>query len=312
MKNKKIAILIPCYNEDKTIAKVVSDFKKELSNSDVYVYDNNSTDNTYSEALKAGAIVRSVKEKGKGNVLRNMFIDIDSDLYVIVDGDNTYPAENINDMLEVMLKSKADMIVGDRHSNGSYKKENERPMHNFGNKIVAVLINKIYSTKLKDIMSGYRILSKDFVSLLPIMSNGFEVETEMTMHALDKMFKIEEVPITYRDRPEGSYSKLNTYTDGIKVLKTIVTLFKDYKPMKFFFFLFIFFFSLSLLIGIPVISEFFRTSQIEKIPSAILSSGLMILSFISIFSGFILDTLSKQNASEYLQKRLILKRNRSE
>lgn len=312
MKNKQIAVLIPCYNEESTIAKVVYEFKNELPDAKIYVYDNNSTDNTFNQAEQAGAIVRTVKEKGKGNVVRNMFLDIDSELYVLVDGDDTYPANQIEKMIELIIKLNLDMVVGDRHSNGSYKNENNRLLHDFGNSIVAYLINKIYKTDLNDIMSGYRVMSRDFVALLPIMSNGFEIETEITMHALDKKFKIKEMPIDYRNRPEGSQSKLNTYVDGAKVIKIIVTLFKDYKPMRFFFFLSLFFLLLSLLVGLPVVSEFVATSQIKKIPSAILSSGLMILSFVSIFSGFILDTLSKQNASEYFQKRLIMRRMRHE
>lgn len=299
LQKRSIAILIPCYNEEISIKKVVEDFKEELPSAKIYVYDNASIDNTYSIIETLNINISKVNEKGKGNVVREMFSNIEADFYIMVDGDDTYPANKSKEMLFTMINKKVDMVVGDRHSNNSYKKENKRSFHNFGNNLVKKIINFIYKRDLQDIMSGYRVFSKRFILLLPDISNGFEIETEFTMHALDKKFKICEIPIEYKDRTNGSYSKLNTYLDGIKVLKTIVTLFKDYKPLYFFFLLSCVFFIFSIVIGIPVISEFVKTGYIHKIPSAILASGMMLLSFISIFSGFILDTLAKQNRSLY-------------
>ena len=295
----KIAILIPCYNEELTIKKVVQDFKKELPQANVYVYDNNSTDNTFEVAKQAGAIVKKELRQGKGNVIRSMFRDIDADIYVMVDGDDTYPAEFVHSLIEPILNKEADMVIADRHSSGSYDKENKRLFHSFGNKLVKNLINMLYKSDLNDILSGYRAFNKYFVKNFPVLSEGFEIETEMTIHALDKRFLIKEIPIEYRDRPEGSYSKLNTFSDGIKVIKTIFYLFKDFKPLMFFSFVGGVFFILSLLVGIPVIIEFIEKSYITKIPSAILAVGLMLISIFSFFSGFILDTLVKQYKAKY-------------
>jgi len=295
----KIAILIPCYNEELTIAKVISDFKKELPDAYIYVYDNNSSDNTSKIAQEHGAIVKKEYRQGKGNVVRSMFRDIDADIYIMIDGDDTYPAEFVQSLMEPVLAERADMVLGDRHSNGTYKNENKRPLHTFGNNLVKTLINKLFNAKLKDIMSGYRVFNKRFVKTMPIISNGFEIETEMTLHALDKKFLIQEVPIEYRDRPEGSFSKLNTVGDGMRVLKTILWVFKDYKPLTFFSILAVFFLVLALLIGIPVIIEFIQTSKILKMPSAILAVGLVLISIISLFSGFILDTVVNQHRETY-------------
>ena len=300
----KISVLIPCYNEEKTIAKVIKDFRKELKDAYIYVYDNNSTDNTYkvvSEISKRDEKVFIKKEpyQGKGNVVRRMFKDIDSDIYVLVDGDDTYPAEFVHKLIKPVIKNEADMVIGDRLSNGSYEKENKRMFHNFGNNLVKFLVNKLFNASLKDMMSGYRAFNKEFVKNIAILSNGFEVETEMNISALDKKFLIKEVPIEYRDRPEGSYSKLNTFSDGMKVLKTILWLFKDYKPLVFFSFVSLFFFIFSLCVGIPVIIEFFETHYITKMPSAILAVGLMLISIISLFSGFILDTIIKHQKENY-------------
>lgn len=295
----KIAVLIPCYNEELTIAKVISDFKNELPNADIYVYDNNSSDSTAQIAQKHGAIVKKEYRQGKGNVVRSMFRDIDADIYIIIDGDDTYPTEFVHSLMEPVLGEEADMVLGDRHSNGTYKDENKRPLHNFGNNLVKTLINKLFNAKLKDIMSGYRAFNKRFVKTMPINSNGFEIETEMTLHALDKKFLIQEIPIKYRDRPEGSFSKLSTIGDGMRVLKTILWVFKDYKPLIFFSILSGFFLVLALLIGIPVIIEFIETSKVLKIPSAILAVGLILISIISLFSGFILDTVVKQHRETY-------------
>ena len=224
---KKIAVLIPCYNESATIKKVVTEWKKELPEADIYVYDNNSKDKTDEIARKAGAIVRYEYKQGKGNVIRSMFRDIEADCYIMIDGDDTYPVENAKEMCNLILEKKADMVIGDRLSS-TYFTENKRPFHNFGNRIVRFLINKIFKNEVKDIMTGYRAFSYEFVKSFPVLSKGFEIETEMTIHAVDKNFKLVEIPVTYRDRPEGSVSKLNTYSDGIKVLKTIGTLFKKY------------------------------------------------------------------------------------
>ena len=219
---KKIAILIPCYNEEITVAKVITDFKKELPDALIYVYNNNSTDNTLQIAYENGAIVKNEYRQGKGNVVRNMFRDIDPDVYVLVDGDNTYPANMVHQLIKPILMETADMVVGDRISNGTYKKQNKRLFHDFGNGMVRNTINRLFKTNLKDVMSGYRAFSRTFVKNIPILSKGFEVETEMTLHALDKRFIIKEIPIEYKDRPNKSKSKLNTFTDGYKVIKTII------------------------------------------------------------------------------------------
>ena len=229
----KIAVLIPCYNEAKSIEKVVKDYKKALPEADIYVYDNNSTDGTAEIARKAGAIVRYEYRQGKGNVIRTMFREIDADCYLMIDGDDTYPAENAKEMCDLVLNEKADMVIGD-HLSSTYFTENKRLFHNFGNKMVRWLINTIFNNKIKDIMTGYRAFSYEFVKGFPILSKGFEIETEMTIHAVDKNYKLVEIPVAYRDRMEGSVSKLNTYSDGIKVLKTIATLFKEYRPEIFF------------------------------------------------------------------------------
>ena len=295
----EIAVLIPCYNEEITIAKVINDFKKELPDAKIYVYDNNSTDNTYEIAKQNGAIVKKEYRQGKGNVIRSMFRDIDADIYVMVDGDDTYPAEFVHSLIEPIKNKEADMVIGDRLSNGSYETQNKRLFHNFGNNLVKNLINKLFNSSLNDILTGYRAFNKKFVKNFPILSEGFEIETEMSLHALDKKFLIKEISIDYRDRPEGSYSKLNTISDGIRVLKTIFWLFKDYKPLIFFSLMGSLFFLLSLIVGIPVILEFINTSYITKIPSAILAVGLMLISILSFFSGIILDTIVTQHRREY-------------
>ena len=225
---EKIAVLIPCYNESKTVAKVVKDYKKALPEATIYVYDNNSSDHTDEIARKAGATVVYEYKQGKGNVIRSMFRDIDAECYIMIDGDDTYPAENAREMCDLILSKKADMVIGDRLSS-TYFTENKRPFHNLGNKMVRFLINKLFHNNVKDIMTGYRAFSYDFVKGFPVLSKGFEIETEMTIHAVDKNYHLVEVPVNYKDRPEGSVSKLNTYKDGFKVLKTIAVLFKEYK-----------------------------------------------------------------------------------
>lgn len=296
---KKIAILIPCYNEEITVAKVITDFKKELPDALIYVYNNNSTDNTLQIAYENGAIVKNEYRQGKGNVVRNMFRDIDADVYVLVDGDNTYPANMVHQLIKPILMETADMVVGDRISNGTYKKQNKRLFHDFGNGMVRNTINRLFKTNLKDVMSGYRAFSRAFVKNVPILSKGFEVETEITLHALDKRFIIKEIPIEYKDRPNKSKSKLNTFTDGYKVIKTIIKMLKDYKPLKFFLSIAIIFFALGLIIGIPVIYEYILTRYITKVPSAVLSTGLMIFSVIIAQCGVILDTVVKDDKEKY-------------
>lgn len=296
---EKIAILIPCYNEEQTIEKVIKDFRKELPEADIYVYNNNSKDKTEEIARENGAIVVNEYKQGKGNVVRSQFRDIDADLYVMVDGDDTYPAEFVHKLIEPVKSGQADMTIGDRLSNGTYQKENKRPFHEFGNMIVKKTINILFKTNLKDIMTGYRVFNKRFVKNMPVLSPKFEIETEMSLYALDKKYVIKEIPIVYRDRPEGSVSKLDTVGDGIKVVKTIARMFKDYKPFKFFGIIAIFLFLISLIVGLPVIIEFFKTSYITKIPSAILATGLVGLSAISLQCGIILDTITRQHRENY-------------
>lgn len=296
---EKIAVLIPCYNEELTIKKVIEDFKKELPDADIYVYNNNSKDKTYEIAKECGVIVRNEYNQGKGNVIRRMFREIDADIYVMVDADDTYPAEMVHKLIEPIQKGEADMVVGDRLSNGTYKKENKRKFHDFGNNLVKKAINTAFKSNLKDIMTGYRAFNKMFVKNIPVLSAKFEIETEMTLHALDKKFIVKEIPIEYRDRPEGSVSKLNTLNDGFKVLKTIVKMYKDFKPRKFFWYIGFVVMLIGMLVGIPVISEFIKFKYIYKVPSAILATGLIILSIIIFQCGVILDTIVKQHRENY-------------
>lgn len=296
---EKIAVLIPCYNEETTIEKVIKDFRKELPEADIYVYNNNSKDKTKEIAKRNGAIVVDEYKQGKGNVVRSQFRDIDADLYVMVDGDDTYPAEFVHQLIEPVKNGEADMAIGDRLSNGTYQKENKRHFHEFGNNLVRKAINVLFSTKLKDIMTGYRVFNKRFVKNMPVLSPKFEIETEMSLYALDKKYIIKEIPIVYRDRPEGSASKLNTVSDGIKVIKTIARMFKDYRPFRFFGIIALILFLLGLIIGIPVIVEFVKTSYITKIPSAVLATGLVLLSAVSFQSAIILDTITRQHREDY-------------
>lgn len=294
----KIAVLIPCYNESKTIEKVVKDYRNVLPEADIYVYDNNSTDGTDEIARKAGAIVRYEYKQGKGNVIRTMFREIDADCYLMIDGDDTYPAENAREMCEIILKRKADMVIGDRLSS-TYFQENKRPFHNFGNKIVKTLINWLFNNNVKDIMTGYRAFSYQFVKGFPVLSKGFEIETEMTIHAVDKNFKILEIPVNYRDRPSGSVSKLNTYSDGFKVLKTIATLFKEYKPALFFGAIAFIFFFASLLLGVPVVIEFFKTGLVPRFPSLIAAGVFLIVALLLWSCGIILQVIVKKHKQLY-------------
>lgn len=291
----KIAVLIPCYNEELTITKVIEDFRSELPNADIYVYDNNSNDKTYELAVGAGAIVRREPRQGKGNVVRSMFRDVDADIYILVDGDDTYPADEVHKLIDLVSNNEADMVIGDRLSNGRYQQENKRNFHEFGNKLVLTLVNKIFGSNLKDIMTGYRAYNRFFVKNFPILSKGFQIETEMTVFALNHNFKCKEVDIVYRDRPEGSFSKLNTIKDGIRVLKILYELFKNTKPMLFFGLVSLLFMIASLIVGIPVIYEFILTHYITLVPSAILASGLAILSSLFFVVALILDTMAYYN-----------------
>lgn len=295
----EIAILVPCYNEEMTIGNVIDDFKRELPHAKIYVYDNNSSDRTSEVAREHGAIVRFEPRQGKGNVVRSMFRDIEADYYVMVDGDDTYPAEFVHDILAPVQSGEANLVIGDRLSNGTYFDENKRQFHGFGNNLVKGLINKLYKSNITDIMTGYRGFDRLFVKSMPVTSPGFEIETEMSIHALDNRFLIKEVPIDYRDRPEGSESKLNTISDGAKVLRMIFTLFKDYKPMLFFSVWAALFLLLGLAVGTPVIMEYVQTSFISKVPSAILAVGFVLLAMLSFACGLILDTVAGTHRKNY-------------
>lgn len=293
-KNKKIAVLIPCYNESKTIKKVVEDYKKALPEADIYVYDNNSSDHTDEIARKAGAIVKYEYRQGKGNVIRSMFKDIDADCYLMIDGDDTYPAENAKEMCDLILDKKADMVIGDRLSS-TYFTENKRLFHNFGNRLVRGLINFLFESDVRDIMTGYRAFSYEFVKTFPVLSKGFEIETEMTIHALDKNFLLKEVKVGYRDRPAGSVSKLNTYRDGFRVLKTIGRLFKEYKPTIFFSLLSLLFLIISFAFGIPVFAEYFKTGLVPRYPTLIFSGFMLMIAIILFACGLILEVVVKKH-----------------
>lgn len=296
----KIAILIPCYNESITIKKVVTDYKKMLPEAAIYVYDNNSTDHTDEIARNAGAIVRYEYRQGKGNVIRSMFRDIEADCYLMIDGDDTYPAESAKEMCDLVLQGKADMVIGDRLSS-TYFEENKRPFHNFGNEIVRRSINVLWHPKkqILDVMTGYRAFSPMFVKSFPILSRGFEIETEMTIHALDKNLMVQSMPVQYRDRPEGSESKLNTYTDGMKVLLTIFNLYRDYQPLKFFGMIALLLVTVSLILFVPVFTEFLKTGLVPRFPTLIVSAVMMLAAFLSLVCGLVLDTHAKNSRKNF-------------
>lgn len=298
MEKKKIAVLIPCYNESQTIAKVVKDYKKALPEADIYVYDNNSSDHTDEIAKKAGAIVRHEYRQGKGNVIRSMFRDLDYDCYLMIDGDDTYPSENAREMCDLVLNGKADMVIGDRLSS-TYFKENKRLFHGMGNVVVRWFINTIFKNNIKDIMTGYRAFSYDFVKGFPILSKGFEIETEMTIHAVDKNFKVVEIPVQYRDRPEGSVSKLNTISDGIKVLRTIGRLFEEYRPALFFNIMASIFLILFLIFFSPVLIEYFKTGVVPRFPTLIVSTLFGVIAILLWITGVILEIIAKKHKQLY-------------
>ncbi|MVB11326.1 Glycosyl transferase family 2 [Caprobacter fermentans] len=294
----RIAVLIPCYNEVRTVAKVISDFRRTLPQAVVYVYDNNSTDGTDLAAREAGAVVRYEYRQGKGQVIRSMFRDIEAECYIIADGDDTYPAECARQMANIILNEKADMVIGDRLS-ATYFQENSRPFHSVGNTLVKRSINFLFHTDISDILTGYRAFSYEFVKTFPVLSKGFEIETEMTIHALDKNLGIENVVVPYRDRPAGSESKLNTYSDGIKVLRTVVRLYKNCRPFQFFGFLGGLMFLLGAVLIAPVFIEYLRTSLVPRIPTLIVSGFLTLGALLSIFCGVILDVLAQQNRQDF-------------
>jgi glycosyltransferase involved in cell wall biosynthesis len=294
----EIAVLIPCYNESRTIEKVVCDFKKALPEATIYVYDNNSTDGTDEIARRAGAVVRYEHQQGKGNVIRRMFREIDAKCYVMTDGDDTYPAGEARKLCDAVLLRNADMVVGDRLSS-SYFEENKRPFHNFGNSLVRGCINRMFKSNIRDIMTGYRAFSFQFVKSFPVLSKGFEIETEMSIHAIDKNMRVENVIIQYRDRPAGSVSKLNTYSDGVKVLMTILRLYKNYKPFGFFSLISIMLVLLSTIFLAPVIGDYFNTGLVDRFPTLIVCCFVYIAAIQSFFAGLMLSTMKQKNMQDY-------------
>jgi glycosyltransferase involved in cell wall biosynthesis len=303
----KIAVIIPCYNEAATIKKVIDDFREQLPEARIYVCDNNSKDDTAAIAKANGAIVLKEPRQGKGNVVRSSFQDIDADVYVMIDGDDTYPASFVHEMITLVANNEADMVLGDRISNGAYSQENKRAFHGFGNALVRKLINLLFKSNVSDIMTGYRVFNRYFVKTFPVLSKGFEIETEMTIFSLHNNYKVKEVNIAYRDRPEGSVSKLNTYTDGLKVLKIVFTLFKDYKPLAFFSVMGLLFCLTGLVIGAPAVLEFMETGYIFKVPSTILAASVEVIGLLMFTCGIILDTTVKHQKMLHEQQATLFK-----
>ena len=304
--NNKIAVLIPCYNESKTIAKVVGDFKKQLPEANIYVYDNNSTDNTADIARQAGAIVRYEQRQGKGNVIRCMLADIEADCYLLVDGDDTYPSDNAKEMCDIVLNEHYDMVIGDRLSS-TYFQENKRPFHDYGNRFVRYAINQIFHSDIKDIMTGYRALSRHLVMSVPLLSEGFEIETELTINVLDNQLRIKQIPVEYRDRPIGSTSKLSTFKDGIKIIATIFRLFRDYKPLVFFSWISSILILASLLILLPVFIEYLQTGLVPRFPTLIVCGFIILFAILLWMCGLILQVLLIRHRQLYqlLNKKII-------
>lgn len=290
-----IAVLIPCYNEAPTIGKVVKDYREALPGAEIYVYDNNSTDETVRRAEEAGAVVRHEYRQGKGNVVRSMFRDIDADCYLLTDGDDTYPADRASELVKLVLEKKADMVNGDRLSS-TYFQENRRPFHNFGNVAVRGLINHIFGSDIKDIMTGYRAFSRGFVKTFPVLSRGFEIETEMTIYAVDRNFLIREIPVAYRDRPAGSFSKLSTFSDGLRVVRTIFRLFRDYRPFTFFGIVSLVFFIAAASCIIPVLGEYIETGTVPRFPTLIVGTSFGVCALLSFFAGVILSVVIKKQS----------------
>ncbi|MCR5537778.1 MAG: glycosyltransferase family 2 protein [Lachnospiraceae bacterium] len=299
----RIAVLVPCYNEAKTIEKVVRDFRKALPEAVIYVYDNNSTDGTADIARNAGAVVRHEYRQGKGNVIRRMFREIDADCYLMTDGDDTYPAEFAREMCDKVLEKQVDMVVGDRLSS-TYFSENKRPFHNFGNSLVRSAINRLFRSEIKDIMTGYRAFSYQFVKSFPVLSTGFEIETEMSIHAIDKNMFLDSVVIDYRDRPEGSESKLNTYSDGARVLRTIARLYRNYKPFQFFSLIALALLIIAAIFFLPVAADYVRTGLVARFPTLIVCGFVVIAAILAFFAGLILQTIRQKDRQDF-EMRLI-------
>ena len=307
----KIAVLIPCYNEAKTIEKVVKDAREALPEAIIYVYDNNSTDETAKIAAEAGAVVRHEYQQGKGNVIRTMFREIDAHCYIMIDGDDTYPLEFAREMADAVLERNADMVIGDRLSS-TYFQENKRPFHNFGNSLVRAGINQLFGCKIKDIMTGYRAFGYGFVKTFPVLSKGFEIETEMTIHAISNNMAIENVVVEYRDRPEGSESKLNTYSDGMKVLFTMVKLYKNYKPLGFFTLLSVLLTLLSVGFMVPVVIDFMNAGLVERFPTLIVCGFVELAAIQSFFAGMILSDMTIKNRRDFEFRRNLIQKNLNE
>lgn len=294
----KIAVLIPCYNEEKTIAKVVSDVRQALPEAAVYVYNNNSTDRTAQIAAECGAIVRNEYKQGKGNVMRRMFREIAAECYLMIDGDDTYPLECAREMVNLVLERGADMVVGDRLSS-TYFSENKRPFHNFGNSLMRAGINSLFRSDIKDIMTGYRAFSYEFVKTFPVFSKGFEIETEMTIHAVNYNMQVENVVVEYRDRPEGSVSKLNTYSDGAKVIRKMLQLYKNYKPMRFFGLLGLVLIAVAAAVFVPVGIEYLETGLVERFPTLIVCGFMVMAGLLSFFAGMILEVMAAKDRRDF-------------
>lgn len=300
----KIAVLIPCYNEGTTIGKVVVDFRSELPEADIYVYDNNSTDDTVEKGKKAGAIIGYERRQGKGNVVRRMLREIDADCYILVDGDDTYPVENAREMARMVLEEKTDMVIGDRLS-ATYFEENKRPLHDSGNRLVRSIINRIFHSDVKDIMTGYRAMSRRLVETLPLLSEGFEIETEMTIMALDSGLDIRQIPVQYRDRPDGSVSKLNTITDGCRILLTILKLYRDYQPLRFFSMIAALLVVIATIVLIPVLTEYFQTGLVPRYPTLIVCGFVILFAMMMWVCGIVLEVML---AHQRQLRELIVKR----
>lgn len=294
----KIAVLIPCYNEEKTIEKVVTDVRAALPEAVIYVYNNNSTDRTAEIAARCGAVVRNEYKQGKGNVMRRMFREIDSECYLMIDGDDTYPLDCAKEMIDLVLERGADMVVGDRLSS-TYFSENKRPFHNFGNSLMRAGINGLFRSDIKDIMTGYRAFSYEFVKTFPVFSKGFEIETEMTIHAVNYNMQVENVVVEYRDRPEGSVSKLNTYSDGMKVIGKMLQLYKNYKPMRFFGMLAVVLIAIAAAVFVPVGIEYIETGLVLRFPTLIVCGFMVIAGLLSLFAGMILEVMAAKDKRDF-------------
>lgn len=294
-----VAVLIPCYNEAVTISKVVADFRRELPAATIYVYDNNSTDDAAGLAAMAGAVVRKEPRQGKGNVVRSMLRDIDADIYLMVDGDDIYPAESAWSLLAPIAMGEADMAIGDRLSNGSYEAENKRPFHGLGNNMVRWLIKALYGCTFEDVMTGYRAFSRSFAKTMPVISEGFQIETEISIWAADRHWRVVDVPIDYRGRPPGSESKLSTFADGVLVLQAIASLFRDYRPMAFFGWVALLFGIVGVAVGMPVVFEYVDSGYVGRFPSAVLAIALVLCGALSLTAGLILDTVAKTHRRQW-------------